>query len=588
MVAKPAHIRFRSLRLNRPCNAGTIGCGALAAGSFSRPLASSVYTYAAAAGESFTLRMLDYTGALQPDLEVYDPQGNPVGQSTSGNVTGVDVAQPAAGAYTVVAMDAGVLQAGGPFGIELLRTKNACSAAPAQGQTVNGVINGAQPFISYSIPATNGDALLVRSASVTPGFAAQMDLYDPTGVRLHSGTFALSQHGLRNRHLHRRCGRFRPAHGRRLRAFLAVAQQSRRNIGFAVWRLHHRIPVGHKPISLLPRRRQCGRSDPADLYQDLRQLLSTDRAVRFHGHAAHRGFRYQPEGQVGRRLPGGGEPLYRRQRDRLVHGGLPAPQQSVLTHDHGLRPTDAAAGRHPRPARCLRIRRHSRRPGRHQIGVAFGQLLPVRGVVRRLRQPAQRRFERAAHLRDPDHWHLLAAGPRPRRVNLGSYRASFQDDYNPCSITDTEPPVVTLLKPTGGEVIAGNTTYRIQWQSDDNVGVVSHDIALSTDGGQTFATAIAGGLAGNTQNFNWFVPPDIAPSRTAVIRVTATDAAGNAQSALSGLLSLIGSGFTPNSTATFTYDSLNRLTQAVLGDGRTIAYTWDAAGNLVAITVSGQ
>jgi YD repeat-containing protein len=173
-------------------------------------------------------------------------------------------------------------------------------------------------------------------------------------------------------------------------------------------------------------------------------------------------------------------------------------------------------------------------------------------------------------------------------VNLGSYRASFQDDYNPCDATDTEPPVVTLLRPTAGEAIAGSTTYRIQWQSDDNVGIARHDIALSTDGGQTFATAIAGGLAGTTQNYNWFVPPDIAPSRTAVIRVTATDGAGNAQSALSGLISLIGSGFTANSTAAFTYDSLNRLTQAVLGDGRTIAYTWDAAGNLVQITVSGQ
>jgi YD repeat-containing protein len=84
------------------------------------------------------------------------------------------------------------------------------------------------------------------------------------------------------------------------------------------------------------------------------------------------------------------------------------------------------------------------------------------------------------------------------------------------------------------------------------------------------------------------VPAVIAPSRTAVIRVTATDGAGNAQSASSGLVSLIGSGFTANSTAAFTYDSLNRLTQAVLGDGRTITYTWDAAGNLVQITVSGQ
>ena len=114
------------------------------------------------------------------------------------------------------------------------------------------------------------------------------------------------------------------------------------------------------------------------------------------------------------------------------------------------------------------------------------------------------------------------------------------------------------------------------------------DISLSTDGGQTFATAIAGGLAGNAQTYNWFVPANIAPSRTAVIQVTAADAAGNAQSASSGLLSLIGSGFTANSAPAYTYDSLNRLTQAVLGDGRTITYTWDAVGNLVQITVSGQ
>ena len=84
------------------------------------------------------------------------------------------------------------------------------------------------------------------------------------------------------------------------------------------------------------------------------------------------------------------------------------------------------------------------------------------------------------------------------------------------------------------------------------------------------------------------MPAVIAPSRTAVFRVTVTGGAGNAQSASSGLVSLIGSGFTAHSTAAITYDSLNRLTRAVLGDGRTITYTWDAAGNLVAITVTGQ
>ena len=46
------------LRLNRPCGAGTLSCGAPSAGSFPRALASSVDSYTAAAGESFSVRML--------------------------------------------------------------------------------------------------------------------------------------------------------------------------------------------------------------------------------------------------------------------------------------------------------------------------------------------------------------------------------------------------------------------------------------------------------------------------------------------------------------------------------------------------
>ena len=94
--------------------------------------------------------------------------------------------------------------------------------------------------------------------------------------------------------------------------------------------------------------------------------------------------------------------------------------------------------------------------------------------------------------------------------------------------------------------------------------------------------------AATSQTYDWILPADIAPSRTAVLRVTATDAAGNAQSASSGLLTLIGSGFTPNSSATYTYDALNRITQVSMSDGSTIDYTWDAAGNLISIAIKGQ
>jgi YD repeat-containing protein len=170
-------------------------------------------------------------------------------------------------------------------------------------------------------------------------------------------------------------------------------------------------------------------------------------------------------------------------------------------------------------------------------------------------------------------------------VGLGSYRVSLQDDTNTCAIDDQERPAVTLVTPTGGEALAGGTTFRIQWQSDDNVGVATHDIALSTDGGKTFDTGIASGLSGSVQAFDWSLPADVAPTRSAAIRVTAKDAAGNTQAATSDLLSLIGAGFTPNSTANYTYDAMNRLIQAALSDGRTIVYTWDASGNLVGIEV---
>ena len=576
------------LRLNRPCNAGTLGCGALAAGSFSRPLASSVYTYAAAAGESFTLRMLDYSGALLPDLRVYDPQGNQVAQSTSGNVTGVDVAQPAAGTYTVVAMDASALQAGGPFGIELLRTRNACSTASAQGQTVNGVINGAQPFLSYSIPATNGDALMVRSASLTPGFAAQMDLYDPSGAHLPSSTFEILQ----------------PVSATGTYTVIVSGSAPLTTGGYAFSGQFQNNPAATSAL-------QCGGSTTASLSAtnqfryylaganagDLLRLIFTRISANFSPQIElfdPSGARLTGVSNISRKAKSDGAYLV------VVSPSTTASETGSFTvafqrPNNPCSPTTLACGQSTLrqvaiPGQLDTYVFAGTRGGQADIKLAsrsgsyfpYAELYDASGNQLTTSSNGQLTYVILTTGNYTMLVHDLSG------VNLGSYRASFQDDYNPCSITDTEPPVVTLLKPTGGEVLTGNTSYLIQWQSDDNVGVVSHNIALSTDGGQTFATTIASGLAGNTQLFNWFVPPAIAPSRTAVIQVTATDAAGNAQSALSGPLSLIGSGFTPNSTPSFTYDSLNRLTQAVLGDGRTIAYTWDAAGNVVAITVSGQ
>ncbi|MBX7223927.1 MAG: Ig domain-containing protein [Blastocatellia bacterium] len=93
------------------------------------------------------------------------------------------------------------------------------------------------------------------------------------------------------------------------------------------------------------------------------------------------------------------------------------------------------------------------------------------------------------------------------------------------SSIDTQPPTVKLTAPVGGEELKAGSQFVITWTSQDNRAVVKQDIALSTDGGQTFPLAVAGGLFGNAQRFVWTVPQ--LGSTQARIRVTAFDSDGN-------------------------------------------------------------
>lgn len=90
---------------------------------------------------------------------------------------------------------------------------------------------------------------------------------------------------------------------------------------------------------------------------------------------------------------------------------------------------------------------------------------------------------------------------------------------------DTTAPTVNVTAPAAGITLTGGQQFNITWTSQDNVGVARHNIDLSIDGGQTFPTNIATGLAGDAQSFIWTVP-DINAAQ-ARIRVTAIDAANN-------------------------------------------------------------
>jgi hypothetical protein len=89
---------------------------------------------------------------------------------------------------------------------------------------------------------------------------------------------------------------------------------------------------------------------------------------------------------------------------------------------------------------------------------------------------------------------------------------------------DAVDPTVQLLSPNGGEVLLEGSEHLVTWSSSDNVGVVSHEIQLSINGGADFDSVASAGPTDDS--YAWTVPEN-ATTTQAVIRVVARDAAGN-------------------------------------------------------------
>ena len=92
------------------------------------------------------------------------------------------------------------------------------------------------------------------------------------------------------------------------------------------------------------------------------------------------------------------------------------------------------------------------------------------------------------------------------------------------NIGDMTDPTCAVTAPNGGEVVVVGTGVNLTWNaSDPYLGVTGVDLAVSRDGGLIWST-IASGVA-NTGSFPWTVTGPT--TNTALLRVTASDAAGN-------------------------------------------------------------
>jgi N-acetylneuraminic acid mutarotase len=140
------------------------------------------------------------------------------------------------------------------------------------------------------------------------------------------------------------------------------------------------------------------------------------------------------------------------------------------------------------------------------------------------------------------------------------------------STNDTFPPSVSVLSPSDGQILAIASTFNIQWQANDNVGVAKVNIDYSTNGGASWL--MIGTNQPNTGSFAWFVPN--CGTNLAQVRITALDGAGNAGYGYSGSFS------TANLTPP-TIVILSPASGASLTGNTVVPVLWNASDN-VAVT----
>jgi hypothetical protein len=98
-------------------------------------------------------------------------------------------------------------------------------------------------------------------------------------------------------------------------------------------------------------------------------------------------------------------------------------------------------------------------------------------------------------------------------------------DFQIQSAADTQSPTVTISRPAG-DILPAGQPITVNWQSRDNIAVVSQSLLLSLDGGASFQTIA--NFGGDVSSFTLNNLPGL--DRTAAraqVRITANDAAGN-------------------------------------------------------------
>ncbi|MFN0150177.1 MAG: T9SS type A sorting domain-containing protein [bacterium] len=147
---------------------------------------------------------------------------------------------------------------------------------------------------------------------------------------------------------------------------------------------------------------------------------------------------------------------------------------------------------------------------------------------------------------------VLVDGSSAGQITSHTFLDVTENHTIAASFVDVAPPTAQVLAPNGGETLHWGEIAVINWNAADNAAVDSVEVDYSLNGpGGPWVNVLRSD--GSLDSVDWLVPPDpctVAATVTAMVRVTAYDAAGNSGSDLSDAV------FTIQCTATGIPDPL--------------------------------
>ncbi len=180
-------------RFTNPC-APSIDCGQTVINTVGNTASDPpwrFHTITVSSNDTVKIRAIKTSGTLVPYLELY----NSAGSLVTGALGEINRTMTAAGTYTVLVRDQNGTNTGS-YAITWQRWNNPCAQGISCGQVISGSIGmtaDPPPWRYYSFTASTNDSVTIRATKTSGAFTPYLELYDPTGAQIGSGTGQLDK-----------------------------------------------------------------------------------------------------------------------------------------------------------------------------------------------------------------------------------------------------------------------------------------------------------------------------------------------------------------------------------------------------------